>query len=82
MEIVADLEEAIRIGREAVDTTAEDHSDQAMHLNNLGVDFGNRYIRTGAITDLEESIKLIQEAVNTTPQDHPDQAIYLNNLGN
>ena len=48
-----DLENAIRVGREAVKATPEDHPDRAGYLNNLGVRLRDRYSRTGARADLE-----------------------------
>ncbi|MCJ1242699.1 hypothetical protein MMC14_010708 [Varicellaria rhodocarpa] len=78
---MADLEEAIQVGQEAVDTTPQDHPNRAVRLNNLGGGLGNRYSRTGAIADLEEAIQVGREAVDATPQDHSDRARYLNNLG-
>ncbi|KAK9311150.1 CHAT domain-containing protein [Lipomyces starkeyi] len=79
---MTDLEEAIQIGRQAVDTTPDDHPDRARHLNNLGVHLSNRYSRTGAIVDLEEAIQVIRQAVDAILEDHPDRAACLNNLGN
>ncbi|KAI0812990.1 TPR domain-containing protein [Xylaria sp. FL0064] len=78
---MADLEEAIQVARQAVETTPEDHLDRATWLNNLGIRLSDRYSRTGAIADLEESIQVARQAVETTPEDHPDRAIRLNNLG-
>ncbi|KAF7174243.1 hypothetical protein CNMCM6106_008368 [Aspergillus hiratsukae] len=79
---MADLEDSIRVAREAVNATPEDHPDRASCLNNLGLVLGERYSRTGEMADLEESIRGAQEAVNATPEDHPDRAGRLNNLGN
>ncbi|KAL8396668.1 hypothetical protein RB594_003654 [Gaeumannomyces avenae] len=78
---MADLEEAIRVGREAVDATPLDHPNRAGRLNNLGNHFGDRYSRTGAMADLEEAIRLGREAVDATPLDHSDRAAIQNNLG-
>ncbi|KAL8365101.1 hypothetical protein RB595_004089 [Gaeumannomyces hyphopodioides] len=79
---MADLEEAIRLGREAVDATPLDHPDRAKLLSNLGNRLGDRYSRTGAMADLEEAIRLGREAVDATPLDHPGRAKLLSNLGN
>ncbi|KAL8364557.1 hypothetical protein RB595_003713 [Gaeumannomyces hyphopodioides] len=78
---MADLEEAIRVGREAVDAAPLDHPDRAGRLNNLGVRLGDRYSRTGAMADLEEAIRIGKEAVDATPLNHPDRAGRLSNLG-
>jgi len=79
---MADLEESIQVAREAVNATPEDHPDRPGWLNNLGVELGERYSKTGAIADLKESIQVAQEAVNATPENHPNQARWLNSLGN
>lgn len=49
---MADLEEAVRLGREAIDATPLDPPDRAGWLNNLGNHLGNRYSRTGAVAEL------------------------------
>ena len=79
---MADLEEAIRMGQEAVTITPKDHPDRAGFLNNLGSHFSDRYSRTGAIADLEKAIRMGQETVTITLKDHPDRAVYLNNFKN
>jgi tetratricopeptide (TPR) repeat protein len=79
---MADLEDAIRIAKEAVNATPEGHPDRAGHLSNLGILLGDRYSRTGAMADLEDAIRISKEAVNATPEDHPDRAGFLINLGN
>ena len=77
-----DLEEAIRLARQAVDTTPGDHPNLAAYLSNLGTKLSHQYKRTGKIDNLEEAIQVAQQAVKVTPQDHPDLAGFLNNLGN
>ncbi|PQE18220.1 TPR domain-containing protein [Rutstroemia sp. NJR-2017a WRK4] len=77
-----DLDEAIRIGREAVDATPEDHLARTARLNNLGRHLSDRYSRTGVMNDLEEAIRIGREAVDTIPEDHIARAGLLNNLGN
>ncbi|KAB5536166.1 CHAT domain-containing protein [Coniochaeta sp. 2T2.1] len=78
---IADLEEAIHVVREAVESTPPDHPDRSAMLNNLGTRLNDRYARTGAMADLEEAILVVREAVESTPRDHPDLARHLNNLG-
>ncbi|KAJ3455223.1 hypothetical protein MRS44_013823 [Fusarium solani] len=78
---MADLEEAIRLAREAVDALAPDDPDRAGWLNSLGLRLSDRYSQTGAIADLEEAIRLAREALDATPLDHPDRAVRLNSLG-
>jgi hypothetical protein len=55
---VADLDEAIKVTKEAVTATTQDHPDLASRLNNLGNFLSDRYCRTGAIGDLEEAINV------------------------
>ncbi|KAI3571794.1 CHAT domain-containing protein [Fusarium oxysporum f. sp. albedinis] len=78
---MADLEEAIRLTREAIDATPLDHPDRAWRLNNLGLRLNDRYSRIGTMADLEEAIRVGREAIKATPLDHPDRAVWLNNLG-
>jgi tetratricopeptide (TPR) repeat protein len=75
------LEEAIRVTRQAVKVTPDDHPDLAAWLNNLGTMLKGRYQRTGAMDDLEEAIRVTRQAVKVTPDDHPDLAAWLSNLG-
>ncbi|KAK8031899.1 hypothetical protein PG990_001633 [Apiospora arundinis] len=75
------LEEELSITRSTVPTTPGGHPDRAGRLNNLGVQLGNRYSRTGAMADLEEAIYTTRQAVEATPENHPDFAGRLNNLG-
>lgn len=53
---MADLEETIRMAREAVDALALDDPDRAELLHNLGIRLSDRYSCTGATADLEEAI--------------------------
>jgi len=76
-----DLEEAIRVSRQAVKVTPEDHPDLAAWLNNLGNNLGRRYERTGKMEDLEEAIQVSRQAVEVTPEDHPYLAGRLINFG-
>ncbi|KAL8634707.1 MAG: hypothetical protein Q9228_007713, partial [Teloschistes exilis] len=57
-----DLGEAIRVARQAVKATPEDHPDLAGRLNNLGVQLTRRYERTGQMEDLEEAIRVARQA--------------------
>ncbi|KAM5353081.1 hypothetical protein ACJZ2D_017037 [Fusarium nematophilum] len=78
---MADLEEAIQVGREAIDATPLDHPNRTRFLSNLGRRLGDRYSRIGTMADLEEAIQVGREAIDATPPDHPDRATLLNNLG-
>lgn len=70
---MADLEEAIKVSREAVEATPPDHLNRAMYLNNLGNNLGNKFSRIGVMADLEKAIIASQEAVKATPQDHTNR---------
>jgi hypothetical protein len=78
---MADLGLAIQRHQEALNATPHDHPDRASYLQSLGVGYGDRYKRTGAMEDPDVSIQLKQEALSVTPSDHPDQADYLHTLG-
>src|SRR6266576_5072753 len=67
-----DLDEAIRFGQLAVDTTTEDHIGRAQILTSLGTCFGERFLTTGDLKDLEESIQLVQLAVDTILESYPN----------
>ncbi|KAL4963724.1 uncharacterized protein BDV14DRAFT_201694 [Aspergillus stella-maris] len=77
---MADLEEAIRVGREAIKATPVNHLDRAHYLNNLSVNLGELYNRTGAVAVLDEAIEVGREALKATPDNHPDREKNLNNL--
>ncbi|KAL4937664.1 CHAT domain-containing protein [Aspergillus oleicola] len=78
---MADIEDGvIQATREAVQATPEGHPDRALYSNELSIQLGNRYSRTGAIIDLREAIQIGQEAVKATPEDHPDRVWRLSSL--
>jgi hypothetical protein len=52
---MTDLEEAIRVARQAVASTLKDYFDLAGRLNNLGNRLGSRYERTGDKANIEEA---------------------------
>ena len=52
---MADLEDAIQLGRQAVDATPLGHPDRTGCLNNLGNRQSVRYARTRAMTDQEQA---------------------------
>ncbi|KAL2195348.1 CHAT domain-containing protein [Corynascus similis CBS 632.67] len=51
---MADLEEAIEMARQAVESTPHDHPGRAACLHNLGIRLESRYKRTGDMAYLEE----------------------------
>ena len=79
---IADLDEAIRVRREAINTTPVHDLQRVTDLFKLGRQVDSRYSITQAIADLEELIRIMREAVEQTSQDYPDRAGFLNSLGN
>lgn len=55
---MADLKEAIRVGRELIDTTPLGHLGRAGSLNELRSHLGNRYSQIRVIPDLKEAIQV------------------------
>ena len=53
---LADLDEAITSGGQAVAATPADHPDRAGYLSNLGIALRTRFERTGDLADLDEAI--------------------------
>ncbi|RYP48549.1 hypothetical protein DL768_005588 [Monosporascus sp. mg162] len=78
---ITDLEEAIGVAREAVESTPHDHPDQAGRLSNLGTKLGRRYERTGETANLEEAIEVARQAVESTPHDHPSETSFISAKG-
>ena len=78
---LADLDEAITVGRAAAQTAPADHPDRAGYLSNLSGALRVRFGRVGMLTDLDEAITVARAAVRAAPADHPDQAATLSNLG-
>ena len=81
-EVVALLQEAIRLALVAVAATSDGHPERPERLDTLGTLLFSRFERFGALEDLQEGILRGEEAVAATPVDHPDCAAMLNNLGN
>ena len=79
---IAGLEEAIRLGQEAVDATPLDHPDRGRRVDNLALRLRDRYWLTGEMVYLERAIHLAWDAINITPSNHPDLAGLLNDLDN
>ncbi|TEB36931.1 hypothetical protein FA13DRAFT_1622611 [Coprinellus micaceus] len=78
---LADISEAISIGRRMVEVTPKDDSNFAAMLNNLGAYFLCRFEHTGDLNDLAEAISLQTRAVDLTPAGHEDLPSRLANLG-
>jgi hypothetical protein len=77
---LTNLDETIRLARQTVNITPENHPNRAWRLHNLRIRLSARYSSTGAITDLEEAIQLAKQVVNMTPKDHPSWVGLLNGL--
>ncbi|MFE0135762.1 CHAT domain-containing protein [Streptomyces sp. NPDC059037] len=77
----ADLDEAVHLGREAVDTALAEHPERAKWLTNCAATLMLRFEQTGAEADLDEAVRLGREAVDTTPADHPERAGILSSVG-
>ena len=61
---MADLDESIGVTREAVKATPDDHSNPAMHPNNLGLRLGDRFSLT-TMADLQEAKQNFRTALNS-----------------
>ena len=53
---LADLDEAITLGRNALELCPEGHSDRAHSLGNLAISLGTRFSQLGSLADLGEAI--------------------------
>ncbi|OQD86481.1 hypothetical protein PENSOL_c086G02756, partial [Penicillium solitum] len=51
----------IRVSRQAVQATPDDHPDRAGRLYGLAVDLGHRFERTEELDDLEEAIQVSRQ---------------------
>ncbi|KAF8123326.1 CHAT domain-containing protein [Boletus edulis] len=61
---MADLDEAIVLGREAFELCPQGHPDHSTSLNNLANSLSTRYNQLGAMADLDEAIVLSRDAVD------------------
>ncbi|MFE3188033.1 CHAT domain-containing protein [Nocardia sp. NPDC059240] len=77
---LADLDEAVRVGRRAVEAPS-DHPNRGACLANLAGTFGTRFTRTGVMADLDSAIDYGRKAVGTAEPGDPDLAGWLSNLG-
>jgi tetratricopeptide (TPR) repeat protein len=79
--VLADLDEAVRIGTLAFDGTAADHPGHALVLCGLGEILLARFNRTGVLADLNEALRVETLALDATDEGHPDRAAVLSALG-
>ena len=71
---MADLDEAIEVGREAARTTSSDHPDHAWMLSNLAGSLLRKAEITRSSAAAEEAGDAIGTALARTPADHPYRA--------
>ena len=69
-----DLEQAIMLGRAALDLRPEGHPDRSDSFHNLTVSLSDRYNKQAAIADFEDAIMLGRAALDPHPTGHPDQS--------
>ena len=76
----ADLEESVRLHREALSLRPPGHSDRISSLNNFAACLGLRHQCEGLVDDIEEAIPLHREALALRPPGHPERSMLLDNL--
>jgi len=74
------IEEAIDLGREALQLCPSGHPERSVSLTCLAHHLYDRYNQFGMMSDLEEAIILNREALNLRSQGHPERSQSLNNL--
>ncbi|CAH0044574.1 unnamed protein product [Clonostachys solani] len=77
---LADLEEAIRLGRSAVQETPKGHPRRPLNLDDLAMLLSERFSISDLTADLDEALNLTQEALDATPTGHTNRPLYLSNL--
>jgi hypothetical protein len=74
---LVDLDEAVQLGRQAIDITRKGHSDLPWHLCCLAMGLLQRFWKIERPSDLEEAVSLGQRAVDTATIDHEGRPFYL-----
>jgi tetratricopeptide (TPR) repeat protein len=74
---LVDLDEAIQLGRQAIDMTRKDYLDLPWHLCCLAIGLLHRFWKIERPDDLEDAISLSQRAVDTASIDHEGRPFYL-----
>jgi len=69
---LADLDQAIITGRQAVDICPSDDASWPMYLSNLGIALRDRFVCTGELADLDQAIIIGRQSVDATPGVVPD----------
>jgi tetratricopeptide (TPR) repeat protein len=77
---LADLEEAIVLGREALELRPPPHPHRSNSLHDLSAYLAERSNKTGRPADLEEAILLVREALELRSSPHPQRSVSLYNL--
>jgi hypothetical protein len=75
------LEEAVRVGREAVAGMSSGDPARAEHLSRLGLALQSLFARTGELGVLEEAVRVGREAVAGMSSGDPARAEHLSRLG-
>lgn len=75
------MDEAVDVGREAVDATPAGHPALAAYLTNFAAALLARFERTRVLTDLDSAVAVHREAAKAGWADEPYQAARLINLG-
>jgi hypothetical protein len=76
---IDNLNWAITIEEQALESTPEGHLDRAMYLKILGIALQSRFERTRSMDDLDRGITTNEQAVDSTPDGHPARVMCLNN---
>jgi hypothetical protein len=76
-----DLDRAIGMEEEAVESTPGNHPSRAMYLMSLGLSLQHRFDTIGSIEDLNRAIENEEQGINSMLISHPERGMYLNNLG-
>ncbi len=74
------LDEAIRSGREGLESGTRLQTERGMALSDLGLMYRVRYEQNASPADLDLAIRYGREAVEATPAGHPERALRLCNL--
>jgi hypothetical protein len=77
-----DINTAVKINDQAVESAFEDDPDRPIYLHNLGCWLQLQFEQTGLMNDLDAAVKAKQKAAKLSPIDHPDRALRLNIVGN
>ncbi len=78
---IEDLDQAITMGRQAVESIPADHPHRSTYLSNLGGALQRRFERTGLLENLDDAITVDRQAVESIPADHPHRPVCLSTLG-